>query len=147
MSPAASSDIDPEREVRRIHVMLEDWYGGIRDQVDPFEKSLATDFTAIGPDGAIRTRTETLDAYAAERAEYAAAGVPVAIELEEIEHRRARNRLHLLTYVKRIQAGDAVEARSCSVWLRETDRAPTGLQWLHLQETPRTVTEDADDPA
>lgn len=130
---SSSNDVDPVREVRRMHVLLEDWFGGIRQDLDPLKDSLAPDFTAVGPDGTRRNGTEMLEALADERDAFSS---PVRVNLQDVTKHRDLYGVHHLTFEKHLAAGEETEVRTCSVWLRETNRAPTGLQWLHLQETP-----------
>lgn len=116
--------------------MLEDWFVGIRDDLRPFERTLDPAFCWVGPDGVIREGDEIVAALSTERTNVKGADGPVSLNIDAIEHHRDRYGLHLITFEKRLQVGSNVDARTCSVWLAETDRSPTGLAWLHLHETP-----------
>lgn len=132
----SSSDIDPLREIRRMHVLLEDWYGGIRRDLGPFETSLADEFTAVTSDGQLHDRAGYLAALDARRD---AIDGPIAIEVEDVVEQRALYGVHQVTFRKRIAHDEGSSVTTCSMWLRETSRTSTGLQWLHLQETPLEV--------
>lgn len=136
MSAGSSDEVDPVREVRRLHLMLNDWYTGIRDDIDPIEAALAPEFTSIGPDGELRDATESVRAWERRRDEYTASSPPVSLELEDVAVQRTIYGVHQVTYRKQVRVDGEWEVFGCSLWLRETDRVPTGLQWLHLTETP-----------
>lgn len=138
----SSSDIDPLREIRRMHVLLEDWYGGIRTDLGPFETSLADEFTAILRDGTLYDRAGYVSALEERKN---AVGGPVGIEIEELSEQRALYGVHQVTFQKRMMSDAGPTVSRCSMWLRETSRTSTGLQWLHLQETPIDVNETAED--
>lgn len=141
MSASGGGDLDPIREVRRVHLALEDWLVGIRQDAQPIETALAPGFVAIDIHGELSAGTEWLDRL---QSQYGT-GAGVSIELSNLEHRRELYGLHLVTYEKALHVGEASERIMGSVWLRETDRVETtGLQWLHLQETPIPPPTDPD---
>ena len=117
-------------------MLLEDWYGGIRDDIDPIENAIASDFTAVDSDGRVHTGERALAPIRGPRAEYLDSQPPVAVEIDELVHHRTIYGIHHLTYVKRVRVDGEWTTCRCSLWLRETDRVPTGLQWLHYHETP-----------
>lgn len=127
----SSSDVDPEREIKRLHVVLEDWFGGIRNDLRPLEESLAPEFTAVTPDGQLHDRAAYFDRLDERRS---AVG-NVRIQIEELVEQRALYGMHQLTFHKRIVGGAEPDVRQCSAWVRETNRTSTGLQYLHLHET------------
>lgn len=131
-----TSDVDPVREVNRLHLLLQDWYNGIRDDIDPISDAMASDFTSIGPTGEIRDRRSTLEAWSQERSRIAQE-TPVTVAVEDVSVRRSLFGLHQVTYRREI----AGNASTCDLWLRETDRVRTGLQWLHLTEVPAPADE------
>ncbi len=137
MDTDSVDDVDPEREVRRLHLMLGDWFAGVRDDVEPLENAMARDFTAITPDGVVHDAGGYVDALAAERGELERA----RLEVEDIAERRSMYDLHQLTFVKVLRSTEGEERRTCSIWVRETNRTATGLQLLHLQETRQPVAE------
>ena len=130
------SDVQPEREVRRLHLMLEDWYGGIRSDIDPITDALASSFTWLAPDGTLADRDEALTRWSATRNEFVETTPSPSVSVSSIDLRRTLFGIHQVTYHKEIRQGDAVTTRACSLWLRETERVPSGLQWLHLAEVP-----------
>lgn len=130
------SDVRPEREVNRLHLMLEDWYAGVRDEIDPITEALAEDFTWIGPSGKLLDRDEAVAAWRETCEEFRSADRPPAIAVEDVEVQRTLFGLHQVTYRKEIRVGEDVDGRTCSIWLRETERVPSGLQWVHLVEVP-----------
>ena len=136
MSTGSKNEVDPPREVKRLHLMLEDWYAGIRNDIDPIIDALASDFTAIGPDGRVYDRDESVDAWEERRATYRSSTPPVSVELEDLTEQRAIYGVHQLTFEKRLRVHGEWKAYACSLWFRETDRVRTGLQWLHLSEVP-----------
>lgn len=129
----SGTDIDPIREVRRLHVLLEDWYGGIRADLGPFESSLADGFSAITHDGALYDGPGYLEALHERRDEQA--GI-VSIDLDQLTAQRSLYGVHQVTFEKQVKTDEETTTSTCSMWLRETSRTATGLQWLHLQETP-----------
>lgn len=139
MTSGSSSDLDPEREVRRLHLMIEDWYADVRDNIDPIESSLASDFTWIGPEGTLYERDAGLEAWKSRRAEYLDSSPSVSVELEGLGIERTLYGVHQLTFLKRVRVDGEWEEYVCSLWLRETERVPSGLQWLHLTEVRRVV--------
>lgn len=142
MSASGGDGLDPRREVRRVHLALEDWLVGIRQDAQPIETALAPGFVAIDIHGELSEGTEWLDRL---QSQYGT-GARVSIQLSNLEHRRELYGLHLVTYEKELHVGDASERIRGSVWLRETDRAETtGLHWLHLQETPIPPPADEDE--
>lgn len=145
MSPAASGDVDPSREIRRAHMMLEDWFGGIREEIDAIEAVLGESFTTVGSEGTVRNRTDSLEALREDREAYVQSSPTVLVEVDEITHHLELHGTHMLTFEKRIRVDGEWEARRCSLWLRETDQSPTGLQWLHLHETPIQESEAVDE--
>lgn len=130
------SDVRPEREVNRLHLMLEDWYAGVRDDIEPITDALADEFTWIGPAGQLLGKEAAIAAWEEDRAEYRAADRPPAVAVEDIELHRTLFGLHQVTYRKETRVGDDIDIRTCSIWLRETERVPSGLQWVHLAEVP-----------
>lgn len=111
--------------------MLGDWFAGIRDDIQPLEGAMARDFSAVTPDGRIHDAAGYIDALAAERAALDRA----RIEVEDISEQRSMYDLYQLTFEKIVRSGDGEDRRTCSIWVRETNRTATGLQLLHLQET------------
>lgn len=136
MSPSSADDVDPVREVRRLHLVLDDWYAGIRDALEPLEVALADDFTVTTPDGELTDPQGYFDAITAEREAATEAGERIALNVDEIEHQRAIYGLHHVTYRETQTRAGSEDRWRCSVWMRETDRVSTGIQWLHLQKTP-----------
>lgn len=145
MSSGSDGEVDPTREVTRLHLMLEDWYVGIRDDISPITDALASDFTWIGPDGRHHDRKECISAWETRRSEYGSSTPPVSVELEEITEERTIYGVHHLTFRKRVRVAGDWEAFTCSLWFRETERVRTGLQWLHLVEVPVTEEQDEDE--
>lgn len=136
MPAGSSGDVDPVREVNRLHLMLEDWYGGIREDIDPIEDALAAEFTSIGRDGVLRDRRASLRVWREDRNAYRESTPPVSVDLEDVTVQRTIYGVHQVTYRKRLRVDGEWETYGCSLWLRETERVATGLQWLHLAETP-----------
>ncbi len=139
---STASDVDPEREIRRLHLLLEDWYGGIREDIEPIVDALADDFSMIRPDGTLCDRDAALAAWTDERDQFRASEPPVAVEIDELSVHRTLYGVHQLTYLKRLRIGGEWKNRRCSLWLRETERVPSGLQWLHQTETSVEVARD-----
>ena len=135
MPGGSGSDVDPVREVNRLHLVLEDWYGKIRGDIDPIENALAADFTWIDPDGDVADRSASVAAWRERRQSYTAAATPVSIDLEDVTFQRSIYGVHQMTYTKHVTVDGETRSFTCSLWLRETERAPSGLQWLHLTET------------
>ena len=131
MGSSDPAGVDPTRDVRRLHVLLEDWFVGIRDDVGPLEQALDEGFIAITADGRQHDRSSYLASLSALKGE----DPPRAVALEHVEHRRAIYGMHLVTFDKQLAQGPETDEFTCSLWLRETDRVRTGLQWLFLQET------------
>ncbi len=138
MGAGSATDVDPVREVKRLHLVLDDWYGGIRDDIDPLVGSLASDFTWVSPDGRLGGRDESVAAWQERRDEHTEDGPPATVEIEDITIQRTIYGVHQLTFRKHVRSAGTVRPFTCSLWLRETERSPTGLQWLHLTETERT---------
>ena len=132
MARTGGGDVDPERDIERLHVVLADWLVGIRDDPRPFADSLDDGFVAIVADGAVHDA----NGYLAHLETLRETAPPQRIELDDVEHRRAIYGIHLVTFVKRYQRPDGDRNLATSIWLRETDRTNTGLQLLHLHETP-----------
>lgn len=144
MSPGSGDDVDPIREVNRLHLMLQDWYGGVRDDVDPIENALAGDFLSITPDGRLLDREGSIAAWRDRRRAYGDSRPPVRVELEDVTVARTIYGVHQVTYRKRLRVDGDERVYQCSLWLRETERVNTGLQWLHLSET-RVEPDEADE--
>lgn len=140
-----ANDVDPAREVNRLHLLRQDWYNGIRDDIDPIEGALAGDFTWLAPDGRLRERRDAITTWTEERDDYVRSSPPVSVELEEVTVQRTLYGVHQVTYDKRVRVDGTWTAFGCSLWLRETQRVATGLEWLHLAETP--LPESAEDGA
>ena len=129
----SSSDVNPVREVNRLHLVLDDWYGNIRSDLGPVQQSLADDFTWIGPTGQVSGRNDSLEAWARRRDEIQ------GIDVDDVTIQRTIYGVHQVTYTKVQQTSADTEMVMCSLWLRETEQSSTGLQWLHLTETPITT--------
>lgn len=142
MASGSGTDVDPEREVNRLHLMLEDWYADVRPDIDPIITALADDFTTIGPDGRLREREAAVASWEDRQASYVDSTPAVAVELEDIGVERSLYGVHQVTFGKRVRVDGEWTIYACSLWLRETDSVPSGLQWLHLTESEVTV-EDA----
>ncbi len=138
MSTGSSEDVDPIREVRRLHLMIGDWFAGVRNDLDPLEGAMARDFTAVTSDGEIHDASGYLEALAAERDTLDRP----RIEVEEISEQRSMYDLYQISFEKIITTADREECRTCSVWVRETNRTATGLQLLHLHETTQPPAEE-----
>lgn len=134
MANGSGSDVDPVREVNRLYLMVDDWYGGIRGHIEPIELALADDFTWVSPDGRLAGPDDALAAWRERRDELADG--PASVEVEDITVQRTIYGVHQVTFIKHISAGGESDAYTCSLWLRETEQVPSGLQWLHLTETP-----------
>ena len=133
MGSGTGSDVDPVREVNRLHLVLDDWYGGIRDHIEPIELALAEDFTWISPDGRLAGPAESLEAWR-ERREERLDG-PTGVDVEDVTVQRTIYGVHQMTFTKHVTAAGTADSYTCTLWLRETERVPSGLQWLHLSET------------
>lgn len=145
MSAGGTSDVDPVREVERLHLLLSDWYNGIRDDIDPIVSALAEDFTWIGPEGVLQEREGAVRAFQERRDDYSRSTPPVSVEVEDVAVQRTIYGVHQVTYRKRVRVDGEWQEFGCSLWFRETERVSTGLQWLHLTETPRAAAPE-DDP-
>ena len=145
MSGGSGSDVDPVREVKRLHLVLEDWYGKIRGNIDPIENALAADFTWIGPDGGVADRSASVTAWNERRESYTEAATPVGVDLEDVSLQRSIYGVHQMTYTKHVAVDGDTRSFTCSLWLRETERAASGLQWLHLTETRIAEPEEDDE--
>lgn len=131
----AASDVDPVREVRRMHTFIEDWIGGIRDDVSPFADALAPEFTFVPPDGVLRDRESAVAAMEDAGGAHADSTPHFVIEIENAERQLSVYGMHLVTYEEYQRVDGDWQARTSSVWLRETADTPSGLEWVHLHES------------
>ena len=144
MSPGSSMDVDPEREVKRIHLLLEDWYCGIRDEITAIEDALAPNVSFIDANGTLHAGNDVIEALNTRHAEARSVGKPVSLTIDDITVQRELYGIHQVTYTKERVQGETASKTTCSLWFRETNRVTSGLQWLHLQETP-LIEEATDD--
>lgn len=135
-------DVDPEREIKRIHNLLEDWYCGIRDEITAIEDALAPNVTFVDATGTIHSGEEVVSAFEDRFTAAQESGAPVSLTIADIEARRELYGIHQVTFTKERYCDGDVETTTCSLWFRETNRVTSGLQWLHLQET---LVPEADD--
>ena len=138
MAGSSGSDVNPVREVNRLHLVIDDWYGNIRPDLGPVRQSLADDFTWIGPTGVLTDRDGSLELWKSQRSEI------TGIDVQDIAIQRTIYGVHQVTFIKIQQTTNDKKTMTCSLWLRETERSPTGLQWLHLTETPLINSDNAD---
>ena len=135
MSGETSNEADPEREVTRLHLMLEDWYCGIRADIDPIEAAMAPTFTMLTPSGELQDRSTSLATLTERQHTANDSDPPASLDVSDVTVQRALYGLHQVTYTKELRIDGEWETRTCSLWLRETNSVPSGLQWLHLTET------------
>jgi hypothetical protein len=129
------TDVDPEREIDRMHEAIEDWFTGAIDDLAPFADALAPAFHIVSPDGTTRSREEIVASMAGAHGTSADTEPPFVIDIRNVERRDSAGDHHLVTYEEHQRAGGSWEARTSSAWLREEAAAPGGLAWVHLHET------------
>ena len=141
MAGSSSSSADPIREVRRLLIVLDDWFVGIRDDLAPLAQSLADGFVAVDATGRVQEGREYLEILERRKTQRS----PTGLTISDPEHRRAIYGTHLITFHMRIAGSDTTEVLTYSIWLRETDQSPTGLHLLSLQETPVLPPEEGEE--
>lgn len=145
MTDSSESGVDLAREIRRVHTIIEDGFGGIRDGLSPVADALASEFRYVAPDGTIRDREATIAAMNDSLGTYVDSTPPFTIDIRNVERQVSIYGMHLMTYERHQRIDGDWAGRTSSVWLYETEDTPTGLEWLHLQETPLTSNEDTDE--
>jgi len=139
MGKGAAMDGAFEREVRELHVFLEDWFVGRLPDSDaafaPFAGALSRDFVIVSPRG-VATRYEPLCAEL--RAAHAFHADPAAdfrIRIQNCRVRFGDAACCLGTYEEWQHLSEATTARLSTVLFRRHGGARSGLQWHHLHET------------
>ena len=135
MTDSTASDVDPVREVERMHVFIEDWIGGLRQNMSPFTEALAEEFTFVPPSGSVLGREEAITAMEAADNAHADSRPSFRIDVQDAEVQLSVYGMHLVTYREHQRIEGEWHSRTSSVWLRETTRTATGLEWVHLHET------------
>ncbi|MCU4751294.1 nuclear transport factor 2 family protein [Halobacteria archaeon AArc-curdl1] len=131
------TNVDTGREIRRVHTVLEDLYGGIRGDPSPVADALASSFTYVAPDGTVHDREDTLETWRNASGEYDDSTPPYTVDVRAVERRGSIYDVHLMTYERRERIDGDWSTLTSSVWLRETSDTLTGLEWLHLHESRR----------
>ena len=148
VTDSTASDVDPVREVERMHVFIQDWIGGLRQNMSPFTESLAEEFTFIPPSGTVLDREQSIAAMEDAGDAHADSSPSFRIDVQDAEVQLSVYGMHLVTYREHQRIDGEWHSRTSSVWLRETTRTATGLEWVHLHETwlesPHEDDEEAD---
>lgn len=144
MGGSTGSDPDPSREIKRVHVLFEDCLGGVRDGIDPFADALAAEFQYVALDGTRHERADAIDRLEAAAGRYADSSPRFVVDIRNVDRRLAVYDLHFVTYERHQRVDGDWSGRACTALLHETDDAPTGMEWLSLQETPRMDPEDGE---
>ena len=145
MTDSTASDVDPVREVERMHVFIEDWIGGLRQNISPFTEALAEEFTFVPPSGSVLDREEAIAAMEAADDAHADSSPSFRVDVQDAEVQLSVYGMHLVTYREHQRIDGEWHSRTSSVWLRETTRTATGLEWVHLHETWLEVPDEDDE--
>ena len=130
----AGSDDACIREIVDLHRFFEGWLSGALPQTEEVfsrvEQVLASEFTFVGPTGAVTERAALLEwlkgAYGSRP------GLRIEIRGERIHQREP---VFLATYEEWQTHEETTRGRVSSVLFREADGVPNGLEWLHVHET------------
>ena len=124
-------------EIDGLHRFFVDWFLGrcpkSRAGFARVADALAPGFVQIDPQGCERRRAPLLAALRA--AHGCRAGEGFAIRIVRPTVRLVHRGLVLATYEERQRSGGATTRRRSSALLGPAPAAPTGVAWLHLQET------------
>lgn len=120
------------REVVELHDVFTAWLGSGEGTLDRVEAVLADEFRMIDPAGRLLDRTAVMTIIGDARGRM---GQGFRIEIEAAEAAAVGADHVLLTYVERQHQGATTTARRSTAILRTQERAPSGLVWVHLQET------------
>lgn len=129
-----------------MHLFIEDWIGGLRQDMSPFTEALAEEFTFVPPDGSVLDREEAIAAMEAVDDAHSDSSPSFRIDVQDTEVQLSVYGMHLVTYREHQRIDGEWHSRTSSVWLRETTRTATGLEWVHLHETwLETVDDEGED--
>ncbi|PSP72075.1 hypothetical protein BRC86_13315 [Halobacteriales archaeon QS_3_64_16] len=123
--------VDPEREVRRLHEVIEAWFRGETDDLEPFSEALASEFELISPDGIVSDREAVLTGLRGGHGD----DPELTIAIRNVEHRTTAGEWHPVRYEEHQSTDGGSTGRVSTAALRERTDAPAGLSWIHLQET------------
>lgn len=123
---------DVEREVRGLHAFFERWFRGEGGALERAERALAPDFQLVGPRGTRDDRASILAAIASARGGRSAS---FRIAVERFAVRWEGEGACLVTYEEHQSEGDERTARLSTALFRRSERAPCGVEWVHLHET------------
>jgi hypothetical protein len=134
-----SVDVRCRREIAQLHQFFADWFNGELEQSeDAFDRAaavLTAEFALVRRDGSVTDREELLEGLWEAWATRSGEDDEIDITVDKVRVRHSEDGLHLATYIERQRVGTDANDRRSSVWFRECDGAPTGLEWLHVHET------------
>lgn len=105
---------DPEREVRRLHEVIEGWFAGTVADLSPFVDAMDGAFRIVSPDGGTRTRDEVVTSMREAKGVHAGSDPPFAIEIRDADHRTVAGGYHLAAYEERQRVDGDWEGRTSS---------------------------------
>ena len=123
--PAVSHEVC-RTEIVELHRFFESWFGGTIDDFSRFDRSVAGDFTMVGPGGERRDRDAVvrslLDSHGSRT---------LAIRVENAESWALGGGLLLARYEEWLDD----KGRVSSALFRENSDAPNGIEWVTVHET------------
>lgn len=117
-------------EIETLHVEFERWFGGLSDDFERIQSSMADAFTFVAPGGDILERPELL---AGLRASHDSR--QIRIRIENVIVRWSSDSEVLATYEEWQDHPGYTAARQSTVLFTEDEAAPGGLLWRHVHET------------
>ena len=113
-------------EIIELHRFFEGWFAGTTDDFARFDRSIARDFTMVGPGGDRRTRDEVvrglIDGHGTRK---------LAIRIESVEARSLGDAFLLARYEEWLDE----KGRVSTALFRERSDAPNGIEWVTVHET------------
>jgi hypothetical protein len=126
------------REVVELHDFLADWFNGRLPGTESafarFDTAIADDFVIIGPDGSMAERAAIVKAVFDDWGRWQndeTAGIEVR---NARVHEQGRD-LVVVSYEEWQTTATGTVVRLSTVVLRHAEKAPLGLEWVHLHET------------
>jgi len=124
-------------EVVELHRFLEAWSNAELPSTDEafsrFEEVIAPSFVLVDPDGETLERESIVTAIRTAHGRWS--GAPGRIRIENVRLRQAGRDLVVATYEEWHDVDSRTIGRSSTVVFGRNDRAPNGLEWLHLHES------------